>query len=69
MPVRDAKDDFTLKAGEEKNGITILKFERHFDTCDPQDIKIKVCFKLFMEYLPLACRRSYIKLLIDPVWR
>ena len=42
MPKRDTEDDYILKAGEEKNGETILKFERQFDTCDPQDIKIKV---------------------------
>ncbi len=44
MPKVDAQQDYELISLKEKSGKTIMKFKRKFDTCDPQDNKIEVCW-------------------------
>lgn len=50
MPLVDDKQSYTLLSMDEKNGQTIMRFQRPIDTCDDQDFLIKVRhFNLFLQ--------------------
>ena len=43
LPPIDSKQDYNLEAAYEKDGKTVLKFNRAYDTCDDErDNKIEV---------------------------
>uniref|UniRef100_A0A3P8WZ46 Monooxygenase, DBH-like 1, like n=1 Tax=Cynoglossus semilaevis TaxID=244447 RepID=A0A3P8WZ46_CYNSE len=44
MPLVDDKQSYTLLSMDEKNGQTIMRFQRPIDTCDDQDFLIKLIY-------------------------